>query len=311
MSSGRLTLLLLAGYTVVHVVWAVGGAPHFDSFGESFIPGAWTPVAIASAALAANLLFLRGSRHPWFGVVLGWAAGIGMVLYSFMFALDLALMLFGEFAASDWTGFLIRFLGVACGVLTVLGTIAAQRRARGACSRCGRLPDAHPGPDRTSPAPWWAFAGAYVAVAGAATRLAAEFMVGLPWPLAERTTIVFLAVYTAAGSLLPLALAHRWGRIWPGWVVPLAGRKVPRWLVLVPAFLVGGGLVCYFGLVGGTYLILGDLGPEYPVWWTLMVIPGYTVWGVGLLVAAVSYLGATKPWCPAMVRAGTPTPAWL
>ncbi|THV40871.1 hypothetical protein [Glycomyces buryatensis] len=297
MSPRRLTPFLLAVYAAVHVWWAIAGAPHFDSFGESFIPGIWTPVAIAVAALAASLLFLRENRHPWAIVALGWAAGIGMILYSFMFALDLASMLFGEFAASDWTGFLIRGLGVACGVLTVLGTIAAQRRARGACSRCGRLPAAHPGTLRTGPAPWWAYAGAYGALTGAVVRLAAELITGLPWPPTEPSGLVFLVLYTAAGSLLPLALVHRWGRIWPRWVLPFAGRDVPRWIVLVPAFLVGGGLSAYFGLVGGTYTILGDFSAEFPLWWTLMVIPGYTVWGLGLLVAAVFFLGITKPPC--------------
>ncbi len=73
---------------------------------------------------------------------------------------------------------------------------------------------------------------------------------------------------------------------------------MPRWVVLVPAFLVGSGLAAYFGLVGGTYMIRGEFGSEYPAWWTLMVIPGYTVWGLGLLVAAVFYLEATKPPCP-------------
>ncbi|MCD0446360.1 hypothetical protein LO763_22350 [Glycomyces sp. A-F 0318] len=292
----RLTPFLLAVYAVIHVRWAVAGAPRFDSFGESFIPGAWTPVALAAAALAANLLFDR-TRHRWAVAVLGWVAGAGMVLYSFMFALDLVSMLFGEFTAADWTGFLIRGLGVACGVLTLLGAIAALRRARGACPRCGRLSAAHPGAPRTDPAPWWAYAGAYSALAGAVARLAAELAAGLPWSPTAPVGLVFLLLYAAAGSLLPLALAHRWGRIWPRWVAPLAGRDVPRWIVLIPAFMVGGGLVAYFGLVGGTYLVRGEFG-AFPPWWVLTVVPGYTLWGIGLLVAAGSYLGATKPACP-------------
>jgi hypothetical protein len=68
--------------------------------------------------------------------------------------------------------------------------------------------------------------------------------------------------------------------------------------VLVPAFMVGGGLAGYFGLVGGTYIIRGDLAADYPLWWTLTVIPGYTVWGLGLLTAAIAYLAITKPPCP-------------
>jgi hypothetical protein len=306
MPSSRWTPFLLAAYAIIHVWWGIDGAPRFDSFGESFIPGTWTPVVISVAALAANLLF---TRRRWAVVVLGWAAGTGMVLYSFMFALDLVSMLFGEFTIADWTGFLIRGLGVAGGVLTLMGTVAAQRRVRGACARCGRLPAAHPGAPRTDRAPWWAYAGAYGALAGAAVRLAAELVAGLPWSPTEPAGLVFLVCYAAAGSLLPLALAHRWGRIWPRWVLPLAGRDVPRWLVLVPAFMVGSGLTAYFGLVGGTYIVLGDFDAALPLWWVLTVIPGYTVWGIGLLVAAVFYLGATKLRCSATSRAEAPSGA--
>ena len=116
-------------------------------------------------------------------------------------------------------------------------------------------------------------------------------------PLTPAAGAVFLVLYAAAGSLLPLALAHRWGRIRPRWVLPLAGRDVPRWIVLVPAFMMGGGRTAYFGLVGGTYIVLGEFG--FPLWWTLAVIPRYTLWGIGLLVAAAFYRGATEPPCHA------------
>ena len=64
--------------------------------------------------------------------------------------------------------------------------------------------------------------------------------------------------------------------------------------------VVGGGLAGYFGIVGVTEILRGGLG-EYGLGWTLTVIPGYTVWGVGLLVAATSYAIMTKPPCLAAV----------
>ncbi|MDN3238255.1 hypothetical protein [Glycomyces tritici] len=280
------------GYALIHIYWAAAGAPRFTSFGESFVPGRWTPVAIAAAAVLACLPLTR----PRIAIVLGWAAGAAMTGYSFMFALDLVSALFGEFTAANWPGFLIRGAGVAGGVLTMRCAAAIQRREQHACPQCARRHGRSP-ERRTDPSPWWAYAAAYLALAGASSRFIAELAGGLPWSPTDPAALVFLVMYGLAGALLPPALAHRWGRIWPRWVVPLAGRDVPRWLVLVPAFMVGGGLTGYFGLVGTTYTARGDFSPEYPLWWTLVVIPGYTLWGVGILIAAASYLRLTRPEC--------------
>jgi hypothetical protein len=98
-----------------------------------------------------------------------------------------------------------------------------------------------------------------------------------------------------AGTLLPLALACRWGRIWPAWVVPWAGRHVPRWVVLGPGVFMGAGLSLYFG-VGGMSAV-APTGNTHARWDTFMEIGGYTAWGAGLLVASASYHGLTKPEC--------------
>jgi hypothetical protein len=92
-----------------------------------------------------------------------------------------------------------------------------------------------------------------------------------------------MVLMSLAGTLLPLALVHRWGRLWPAWVVPLRGRIVPRWLVLGPGLFVGASLTAYFGVAGTTAWISGDIaGPFLPL---LLTIGGYTLWGIGLLVA--------------------------
>ncbi|MCO1597057.1 hypothetical protein M8C17_18030 [Micromonospora sp. RHAY321] len=108
-----------------------------------------------------------------------------------------------------------------------------------------------------------------------------------------------------AGTLLPLALVHRWGRIWPGWVLPLAGRRVPRWLVAGPGFFVGAGLTTYFGIGGMTAWATGN-NVSGATWFLAVVLPAYTLWGLGLLVAATSYLSLTRPEC---ARASAPPPA--
>ena len=119
-----------AAYVAVHVWWALAGAPRFSSFGESFVPGRWTPVVIGALAVAACLLLARACA-TWGAVVLGWLSGGAMVLYSFMLALDIVGLLFGN--APDWPGILVRTAGCAHAGLS--------------CRDCSR---ANPSPDHAS-----------------------------------------------------------------------------------------------------------------------------------------------------------------
>jgi hypothetical protein len=66
-------------------------------------------------------------------------------------------------------------------------------------------------------------------------------------------------------------------------------------LVLGTGLFVGASLTAYFGIAGMTAWIRGDLsGPFLPL---LLEMGGYTLWGVGLLVASASYLALTRPPC--------------
>jgi hypothetical protein len=150
---------------------------------------------------------------------------------------------------------------------------------------------------RTESSPWWAYAGAYLTVAGLVARLVpavhgwieTDSIAEGPGGVGFK---VFVALLVLSGSLLPLALVHRWGRIWPAWVVPWAGKDVPRWVVLGPGVFMGLGLTLYFGLGGMTAIATG----RTPTGATLM-ISGYTVWGIGLLITSASYYRLTKPPC--------------
>jgi hypothetical protein len=57
------------------------------------------------------------------------------------------------------------------------------------------------------------------------------------------------------GVFLALGLVHRWGMVFPRWTLPLAGRRVPALLPLVPAWGVG---VC-LGLYGVVLLVMAPL----------------------------------------------------
>lgn len=113
----------------------------------------------------------------------------------------------------------------------------------------------------------------------------------------------FEAGFLLAGTVLPLALVYRWGRVFPGWVPLLAGLGVPRWLVLGPALGLGAGMTAYFGVtmawlavqtLAGTWQ--QDFGSE-PLWFFWLSVPGYLVWGLGLGAAALAYQRATRPPC--------------
>jgi hypothetical protein len=56
------------------------------------------------------------------------------------------------------------------GVLTLCCARVEFRRVRSVCERCGRTHGRSP-QRRTDPSPWWAYAGAYLAVAGLVARL--------------------------------------------------------------------------------------------------------------------------------------------
>ncbi len=113
--------------------------------------------------------------------------------------------------------------------------------------------------------------------------------------------LLFEAGFLLAGTVLPLALVYRW--VFPRWVPLLAGRGVPRWLVLGPALGLGVGMTAYFGVsivrfavdtLAGTW----EQGSgSYPLWFFWVAMPAYLVWGLGLGAAALAYRQATRPPC--------------
>jgi hypothetical protein len=268
-------------------------------------------VPVIPAALSAVVCLLTGLRATrgrpprwrWLLAGLGWAAGASMIAYCLLFWIDLtmiAMLPFGVDSRDHLAGLPLRSAGVAAGGLTLWCAATELRRVRSACERCGRIHGVSP-ERRTEPSPWWAYAGAYLAVAGLAARLSPAIVEGLnlDGPGGPGFTI-FFSLMILAGTLLPLALAHPWGRVWPSWS-PWARQFVPRWLVLGPGVFMGAGLSAYFGVGGMSAMAVGatPAGPG-----ALMEIGGYTVWGVGLLVASTSYYRLTRPECRGMRGSG-------
>ncbi|WP_218009341.1 hypothetical protein [Herbidospora cretacea] len=294
-----------AAFGAAHVWWLVDPGSPLAPPEEPFSPGRWVAVALAFTAAAVCSVIATGTARRWAAparwtlVALAWVSGAGLIVYSYMLPISLATLLFGQL--DHWGSLLTRAAGATAGALTLAVAVAEQRRLRNACVHCARVHGRSP-ERRTDPTPRWAYVAAYAAIAGCAARVTVLVVDSVtahkPIPIGSPFGI-FIALMIVAGTLLPSALVHRFGRIWPRWVVPLAGRDVPRWLVLGPAFLVGAGLTGYFGVAGMTAWILGRGNlSQAPVWKVSMEMFGYTVWGLGLLAAALSYHALTRRNCP-------------
>jgi hypothetical protein len=197
--------------------------------------------------------------------------------------------------------FLSRLGALLVAVATGATVLAAHRRGRDRCVACGRNPRGRvpaPQPPRA------VFVAAYLVVGACLTRVGAQIIADRAaggtslFEVSPAAGAVFTAGAVLAGTLLPLALVHSWGRVWPGWVRPLAGRSVPRWLLLGPGVFIGVGMTMYFGVTLAQFLVAGvPVNQSYPAafWW--VTVPAYFVWGVGLCVAVVSYWRITRPPC--------------
>ncbi|MEG3634867.1 hypothetical protein [Micromonospora palythoicola] len=308
-------------YTLVHMSFTTNGGPRFLNGRESYFPGGWVPVVLGalaavgclSAAVTARSELSDANRY----VLAGFNAVAGAALcgYSFLFPVVVVSLLFEGARPGSLASLLVTGSGIIGGILCLIIAAGERRLAAQPCAACGRAHGRSP-ESRLEPAPTWAFTGAYLAVAGFLARMSvwlSDTIVGR-WPSAASRAsgmswtamAVFMVLMGLAGTLLPLALAHRWGRVWPAWSGPLRGRAVPRWLVLGPGLFTGASLTAYFGIAGMTAWIRGDLGGPFPR--LALEMGGYTLWGAGLLVAAASYFALTRPPCPRLDTQSTGQP---
>lgn len=298
------------GYGAVRAYWAAGHRPEFAPLPDDLVilPG-WGAVGLCAAVglLALGLGLTRRSRVL---PVLAWlTAGVIAVACALVLLDVVGGVLFGLGIPLNPVSAASRFGMLGGAALLAVTATAYRRRARGACGRCGRV-GAVAGTGEPVTAverrpSVWAWVAAYVAVAGCLVRIAAQLVWGFDGFVYQggAALIVFEVGFVLAGVLLPTALVHRFGLVWPGWVVPLAGRRVPRWLVLGPGFFVGGGLTVYFGI--GLAQLTGELftgtaaadGSGYGPAFMWIAIPAYFVWGVGVGVAAVARFRQTRPVC--------------
>ena len=293
-------------YGAVRAGWAIHGLPYFGRLGfDLFFFPRWGAVALcAAAALLALALRTAPFRWPLLG-----AAYVVCAVH--IVACPLVLL--------DAVGLLLPGMGVqvlpvaamsraAClieGILVGMAAEAYRRRCRSACLFCGRTKARV----RLATTPWWAWWGAYIAVAGCLARIGAQGAVGfgeiqkLGGARMAFQAAVLETGFLLAGTVLPLALVHSWGRIVPRWMALLGGRRVPRWLPLGPALVLSPLMTVYFGLtlVKVTADTLSGAWRHsfrpFPLAFFWVAVPAYWVWGLGLGAAAIAYYQRTRPVC--------------
>ncbi|MFG3710262.1 hypothetical protein [Micromonospora sp. NPDC047730] len=291
-------------YGAVRVRWALVGSPAFPPLDTDLVvfTGWWAVALCAAAGLVGAGLAAARSWRPALAVA-GWVVCAAVLLSCALLLLDVVGLLILDPGAAFHPGALLSRLACLAGAaLLHAAVLQHRRRLRGDCRRCGRT---GPAREAATTVPTWARVAAWSAVAGCLLRLAAQVWVGFEdVPLSAGASMVAFEVgFLLAGVLLPLALAHSWGVVWPGWVPLLAGRRIPRLLLLVPAALFSVGLVCYFG-VGLAQLtvetVTGTFDPgdgRYPLAFFWVAEPAYWLWGWGLGVAAVGHHLRTRRPC--------------
>ncbi|WP_413224195.1 hypothetical protein [Streptosporangium longisporum] len=187
-------------------------------------------------------------------------------------------------------------LCMAGGLLWAGAALAFQRRTGDSCGGCGR--SAREGATWTTPASAarWGRRAAYTAfvvpLLYAAVRWAWVLNVPLLLPKEElrqlhESGLVWagagLATFAAAGGVLTLGLVHRWGEVWPRWVVGLAGRRVPPALPVTLASAVTAVL-----LAAGTQIVR-DTDWGDPAVWLTDPTTYWPVWALSLGAATLAY----------------------
>ncbi|MFI6151512.1 hypothetical protein ACIBCA_02310 [Kitasatospora sp. NPDC051170] len=241
------------------------------------------------------------------------------------------------------TGLAQVLLNTAGAALVLLAGLSYRRRLRGDCPRCGRPhagavdgPLTHPAasraPRRTRVAvyllmcgllPWagsktvWTLGGNALGVAGADWQRMSGADASGPAKATASAGIDVTVLAAMVGIFLLLGLLYAWGQVFPRWTLFLSGRRVPRLLPLVPAWLTGIPLAMYGAVL--TVLapliavgVLPGIEPSPPftsssgiTWFVEFGGLAFGGLGVGLIVAARSYAARTRPICSSALEVTT------
>lgn len=233
------------------------------------------------------------------------------------------------------TGLAHALLSTAFTAVLVLVALSYRRRLAGKCPRCGQkhtgghdVPLVHPGATTASGRtrrlsyllmcgmlPWavtktiWTLGGDALGITAERWKESNSGGSKMAHALAE-AGIDVTVLAAGLGFFLLTGLMYPWGQVFPRWTLILSGRRVPRLLPLIPAWLTALGLSVY-GVVLVIYAPLAalgvlpaprldtDLGATLSGTLWLAAFGGMAFGGLGfsLLAAARSYAARTRPVC--------------
>ncbi|MBU3862857.1 hypothetical protein KN815_01665 [Streptomyces sp. 4503] len=323
------------GYAAVQVVWAATGTTVPWSPHMAYAPGVQLALA-ALALLAAGACLATPRPLARRGRV---AVAAVLVVAIPLFAMGMASLpayvvtlasLSGVESATGFAHVLLNTVGLA---LLLVG-LSHRRRLRDRCPRCGAGhtgdgggPLVHPPASVASRrtrvqvyvlmsglVPWavvktiWTLGGDALSVT--AEKWREENAGGSDVAKALASVGIDVTVLAAlAGIFLLLGLMYPWGQVFPRWTLLLTGRRVPRLLPLLPAWLSAIGLSVY-GVVLVIYAPLSAAGvlprikPDGAftssagiTWMVLFGGLAFGGLGFGLIAAARSYAARTRPVC--------------
>ncbi|MEU3053142.1 hypothetical protein [Streptomyces griseus] len=323
-------------FAAVQVVWAAAGATVLWSPDVAYAPAVHLLLAaiavLAAVACLATTRTLAGRGRALVAAALTLAVPAAVMGTASLPAYFVMLVSFS--GVDSATGLAHDLLSAAGAALLILVGLSYRRRLRGRCPRCGQKhtggfdgPFAHPAPSVASKRtrvtvhlllcgllPWagvktvWTLGGDAIGVTAQGWREANASESEVVKALA--TVGVDVTVLAAMAAIfLSLGLLYPWGQVFPRWTPVLSGRRVPRLLPLLPAWLSSVGLsvygVCllvYAPLTAGG--VLPRLQPSGVfttgagiTWMVAFGGLAFAGLGFGLIAAARSYSARTRPVC--------------
>ncbi|MGC4746848.1 hypothetical protein ACLQ28_14465 [Micromonospora sp. DT201] len=105
-----------------------------------------------------------------------------------------------------------------------------------------------------------------------------------------------LCILAALPAVMSLALVRPWGLVFPRWVPMVAGRRVPRRLLVIPGYTVPALLLLY-SLYAVVVTIVEFDSPEaiFSPWTAVYGLIQFIPWWLGLFLATRSYAARTAP----------------
>ncbi|MBP2056639.1 hypothetical protein J2Z21_009658 [Streptomyces griseochromogenes] len=333
-------------YAAVEVAWAAAGITVPWKEHASFAPAVQLLLAaLAVLASGACLASTRTLAKPGRAAV---ATALIVTIPVFVVGTNglpiyfvTLVTLSGIESATGLAQVLLNTLGAA---LLLLVGLSYRRRLRGDCPRCGQPhtgtsdgPLAHPAvsppPKRTRKAvyllmcgllPWagvksiWTLGGNALGVSGVDWQKTTSVGASGPSKAAAAAGIDVTVLAAMVGVFLLLGLLHAWGQVFPRWTLILSGRRVPRLLPLIPAWLTGIPLTMYGAVL--TIMapliavgVLPEIKPSPPfttssgiTWMVEFGGLAFAGLGIGLVVAARSYAARTRPVCASATARNRP-----